>query len=231
METAKRLLKEFWLPMFLAIIWTSYNLYSAVQLWSFKDAVNIFAPTFFLASWIVAQFFRVRKQAAVEQNFDQIINTITGGETYPLVGAILREPSRGSPTYPYGLLLSPRGDHSLYDLTVIVTDIDRLRTLHASGQAYSMDQYQQRFQLGTLGRAYEQRFSTFESESRDRYSFHIQSFARNGQFNQRLLLRKVSGNWFEARCVHRNGKKITEYLQTGFPADQLPELNPEVPIL
>jgi hypothetical protein len=48
-----------------------------------------------------------------------------------------------------------------------------------------------------------------------------------GQFNQRLLLRKISGKWFEARCVHRNGKKLNEYVPTGFPVDQLPELNPE----
>jgi hypothetical protein len=231
METGKRLLKEFWLPMALAIVWTSYNLYSSAKPWSLKDGVNIFAPTFFLASWIAAQFFRVRKQAAVEQNFDQIINTITGGDTYPLVGAILRETSRDAPMYPSGLLLSPRGDHSLYDLTTIVTDVDRLRTLHASAQPYSMDQYQQKFQLGTLGRAYEQRLSTLEPESRHKYSFHIQSFARNGRFDQRLLLRKIGGTWFEARCVHRNGTKVDEYVQTGFPVDELPELNPEAPIL
>jgi hypothetical protein len=231
METGKRLLKEFWLPMVLALAWTSYNRYTSANPWSLKDGVNVFAPTFFLVSWIVGQVFRVRKQAAVEQKFDQIINTITGGDTYPLVAVIRRETSRAGATYPSGLLLSPRGDHSLYDLTTIVTNIDRLQTLHAAAQPYSMDQYRQQFQLGTLGRAYEQRLSILEPASHDKYSFHIQSFARNGRFDQRLLLRKVNGSWFEAHRVNRNGEKVDEYVQTGFPVEELTELNPEAPIL
>lgn len=37
-----------------------------------KTLLNIFAPTFFLASWATGQFFRVQKQAQVEQNLSSI---------------------------------------------------------------------------------------------------------------------------------------------------------------
>jgi len=37
-----------------------------------KAVVNIFGPSFFLASWATGQFFRVRKQAAIDKNLTSI---------------------------------------------------------------------------------------------------------------------------------------------------------------
>jgi hypothetical protein len=72
MKIAARLLKEFWLPALLATVWTTYNVRTAGAVWHFKTILNIFGPTFFLISWATGQFFRVQKQAHVEQNLTSI---------------------------------------------------------------------------------------------------------------------------------------------------------------
>ncbi len=231
METFRRLFKEFWLPTLLAIAWTSYNLGVESPQWSVAQAVKIFGPAFIFISWIVAQFFRVLKQTATDKNFEQIIETITGGETFPEVSTIFTEPAGGSQMYPSGLLLHPTGPHSLYDLTVIVTDIEKLRSLKNTQKPLRMDEYQQRFQLGTLGRAYEQILFRFELQGQNRHTFHIQSFARNGQFNQRLLLRLVNGNWSQAICIRRDNVEVHKYIAPEFPDSNTVELDPAAPIL
>jgi hypothetical protein len=71
MRIALRLLKEFWLPALLAVAWTTYSVRTAAA-WDFKTLLNTFAPTFFLVSWATGQFFRVQKQAHVEQNLTSI---------------------------------------------------------------------------------------------------------------------------------------------------------------
>lgn len=66
------LVKEFWFPALFAAAWTAYNLRESSDVWDFKKALNIFAPSFFLFSWATGQFFRVKKQAHVERNLTSI---------------------------------------------------------------------------------------------------------------------------------------------------------------
>ena len=72
MKLVLRLLKEFWLPALLAALWTAYNVQTASATWDLKNLVNVFGPTFFLVSWATGQFFRVQKQARVDQNLTSI---------------------------------------------------------------------------------------------------------------------------------------------------------------
>lgn len=75
MSVFKQLFKEFWIPSTVAIIWSLVNYSTAKdQDWSFIKIVNIAAPTFFFASWLTAQYFRVRKQEHVSTT----LNTIEG---------------------------------------------------------------------------------------------------------------------------------------------------------
>ncbi len=71
MQVARRLLREFWLPAFVAVAWTGFNVYS-INSWDLKAIVNVFGPSFFLASWATGQFFRVQKQVGVEKNLTSI---------------------------------------------------------------------------------------------------------------------------------------------------------------
>ncbi|MBA3591170.1 hypothetical protein, partial [Methylibium sp.] len=76
MQIARRLLREFWLPALVAVAWTVFNIYSTKS-WDFKAIVNVFGPSFFLASWATGQFFRVQKQVGVEKNLTSIETRVT----------------------------------------------------------------------------------------------------------------------------------------------------------
>jgi hypothetical protein len=72
MEVTRRILREFWLPALIAMAWTGFNVVSARSPWDLRTIVNVFAPSFFLASWATGQFFRVQKQVTLEKNLTGI---------------------------------------------------------------------------------------------------------------------------------------------------------------
>lgn len=72
MTIFRRLLQEFWLPALVAVCWTGYNIVSSPSRWDVKTIVNVFGPSFFLASWATGQFFRVRKQVTLDKNLSTI---------------------------------------------------------------------------------------------------------------------------------------------------------------
>lgn len=73
MRVILQLLREFWLPLLLGIAWTAFNLVDNPRAtWSVREFLNIFGPTFFFMSWLVAQWYRVRKQQRVEEGLTEI---------------------------------------------------------------------------------------------------------------------------------------------------------------
>jgi hypothetical protein len=68
-----QLLKEFWIPLLIAIGWGIYNVLGTENSqWSTREFVNWFAPAFFFASWLLAQWFRVRKQQKIEGDLEHL---------------------------------------------------------------------------------------------------------------------------------------------------------------
>lgn len=68
-----QLLREFWLPLLLGVAWTAFNFIDRPPAtWTLRDFLNIFGPTFFFMSWIIAQWYRVRKQQKVEEGLSDI---------------------------------------------------------------------------------------------------------------------------------------------------------------
>lgn len=80
MRIIAQLLREFWLPLLLAFGWTIFNFTDRpVTQWAVRDFINVFGPTFFFVSWLVAQWYRVRKQQRVEDgllNIQQDVRSI-----------------------------------------------------------------------------------------------------------------------------------------------------------
>ena len=72
MSIPRRLLEEFWLPAVVAVAWTIYNVHTSPAVWEFRNIVNVFGPSFFLASWATGQFFRVKKQVNLDKNITAI---------------------------------------------------------------------------------------------------------------------------------------------------------------
>lgn len=68
MKILLQLLREFWLPLLLGIGWTVFNFVDRpLSDWTTRNVLNVFGPTFFFMSWLVAQWYRVRKQQRVEE--------------------------------------------------------------------------------------------------------------------------------------------------------------------
>ena len=77
MKIIRQLLKEFWLPLILGAAWTFFNLIdNPIDKWTAKGTINIFGPTFFFMSWLVAQWYRVKKQQKVEDGLGKIQSDI-----------------------------------------------------------------------------------------------------------------------------------------------------------
>ena len=69
-KIAIQLGKEFLLPFIGAALWTGYTL-QTMQI-TLVNAITIFGPAFFLISWLVGQFFRVKKQVGVERSLGSV---------------------------------------------------------------------------------------------------------------------------------------------------------------
>ena len=73
MKIIAQLLREFWLPLLLGVAWTTFNFTDrSPSTWTVREILNVFGPTFFFMSWIVAQWYRVRKQQKVEDDLIDI---------------------------------------------------------------------------------------------------------------------------------------------------------------
>jgi hypothetical protein len=102
MKALRQLLREFWLPLLLGAAWTAFNVVDKPGgRWQIRSVLNVFGPTFFFMSWLVAQWYRVRKQQRIEDEL---------GELHAGVRAIQ------SPLLPCGLFLTLRIEASDEDL-------------------------------------------------------------------------------------------------------------------
>lgn len=73
MKTFKQIVKEFWFPLAVTVLWAGLNgILPPADQSPFMKIVNVAAPTFFFASWATAQFFRVRKQEHVSGSLSSI---------------------------------------------------------------------------------------------------------------------------------------------------------------
>jgi hypothetical protein len=73
MKVLRQLLREFWLPLTLGVAWTVFNIIEKPRSqWTVRETLNILGPTFFFFSWLVAQWYRVRKQQHVESELTDI---------------------------------------------------------------------------------------------------------------------------------------------------------------
>ena len=71
MRLLKQLVKEFWLPFLIGVLW-SLNRVAPSQEDAFGNLIANFATCFFLASWAAGQILRVRRQHTVEDSFKDV---------------------------------------------------------------------------------------------------------------------------------------------------------------
>ena len=236
MKTLKQLITEFWIPLAAACIWTFINFYNKeYSSLSFVKIVNIFGPSFFLASWLSGQYFRVTRQAKVEGNLekiekraDDILNSleartglifsqITGGNSFCF--ANLSQNYLGE----RNLTVTHQGDYSLYDLSVRVVDLEKFNE-HSGNLEYAHI-FEKIFSIGTmLPKQFNNLCSISISDQEYSKSFNIFFSARNGMFHELLRLKKINNEWVSAIKVDRE-KTLLECFSDNYPKNTAGEID------
>lgn len=239
MRILKQLLKEFWLPAIVATFWSLFNLiYEGDGHWSLVKIVNVFGPTFFLISWLTAQYFRVSRQARVEHNLTSIeskivtlldeleaktnnlLGHLSGGDSfcYILLSSLARNSNIGE------CIVIHQGTYPLYDITARIVDTDEMRKInqYTTENLQKCEVYRK---YGTLIAGHclnSEVWNLGEGSSRN---FNIFWTARNGGFIQHLKFRRVGDRWFHATKVLRGSSLIHEDIQPDYPRNENGEVD------
>jgi len=228
MKTLKQLIKEFWLPFTIAVVWSFINFYNKeYSSLSFVNIINIFGPSFFLASWLSGQYFRVTRQAKVENNLEKIekrandilnkleartfliFSQITGGDSYCYVCFTQNYLGENN------LTILHQGQYPLYDLTVRIVDLDKFD--ESTDSLERAHEYQKIFSIGTMLPNQSNNLCTITLSNQEiSKRFNIFFSARNGMFQELLRLKNVNNEWVSAIKVDR-GKTLLESVSENFP--------------
>ena len=152
-EILFRLLKEFWFPAVLAILWTVYSVSQKNEQWTMSSFINVFGPSFFLASWATAQFFRIKKQTLVERNLtgieDRLASLVSSleGQTQYLIGHATGGDSVAyfRANHPVGTMLIDfsilnESEYPVFDIHAELVNIDE-PTDFENGKYYTRQQF------------------------------------------------------------------------------------------
>ena len=180
-----------------------------------------------VAGAIWAQVQSDGQQQEIIRLNENITNAVTGGDSYPLISPIFvaRHGEQGD---IQSLFLTHKGKYPVYDLVVLVTDVLKLKELHAKGGQYSMSDYMWRFHVGTIGKGYEDKLMPVPTPDTTKMVFNFTFMARNGQFEQRAIYQKVKCIWYTATRVTKDNKLIFEYADPSAPAELITELSQSV---
>ena len=232
MPVIKQLLAEFWFPFLVALAWTLYNALSLPPGgWSIRVAVNLFGPTFFFVSWLLSQWYRIRKQQKVEGGLSSIEASVKQtlvdleAKTADLVGYITGGDSAcylsGHPE-PSGRIgyfnLVHVGRHPLYDVRARIVDLEAFAQIEDSFTFETMAKTETHRHFGDLIPGHASMLpEALELGPVEKRSFNIFYTARNGGFVQMLRFRKVENSWLVATKVMRGDILVHEHVLASFP--------------
>ncbi|MBK6999295.1 MAG: hypothetical protein IPH35_04760 [Rhodoferax sp.] len=228
----KQLLREFLLPLAIALAWTLYNVSEPPQgQWSVRTFVNVFGPSFFFVSWLSAQWHRVRKQQKVEAGLSGIEASVKSTlhaldeKTADLVGYIsggesvcyLMGPNPETDVWTQ-LLLVHVGRHPLYEVSAQITDLDEFDKIknNLTRENLQRCEFQRNFGNLVVGHARYLQESINLGPGNSR-RFNIFYIGRNGSFTQLLRCQRVAGTWLFATKVVRSDKTFFERVAEGYP--------------
>ncbi|PKA06416.1 hypothetical protein [Leptospira harrisiae] len=238
MKILIQLFKEFSIPLILSFSWTLYNTYDPIKGYHFdlKSSLNIFAPTFFLVSWIIGQIFRVKKQTVIENNFEslqnrlgslldkietktnQLIDYVTGGKSFPLVliGTINSKTNVGI------ISISHQGDYPLYDVSIRIVDLQEFEKIKDNFNINNMHRSDKNFNIGNLIPKTALQIGDWLVQNQPKQDYNIFMFARNGSFTQMIRFRKKNEKWiFATRIKNKDNEIIYENINPEFSSVEL----------
>lgn len=231
MRLALQLLKEFWIPLVVSVIWASIGLvWTTTPAW--VVAVKDGAACFFLVSWATGQYFRVKKQTHVDSRLSEIVTRLTGVvEKIEIASDKTVAAMTGGTSYciadfhnmaigsTKGLLsITHRGNYPLYDVQIKIVDIDELQRLVAEDSKIGLTSATQIFNLGTVGGGLDHmRWVNLQLGEASPRSYNIFFSARNGSWTQQLRIVKLEDRWVTASRVHPPGQEPFDFAYDDFP--------------
>lgn len=231
-KTLHQLLKEFWLPFLAAGCWTFYVVW--------KDEITVqtvianFGPSFFLASWMTGQFFRVRKQAGVESSLTtlegrvsnvlerletqthELTSYMDGGDSFCAFNIYLQGDNQSY------WLAETHGKYPMYNVSARVIDLDLYDETSREPQVAGAETYIEIGDLSLDGAHISKLFELGDSGSR---RFNVFFVAKNGSFVQNIKYKLVDGEWTWATKVFDGTGELAR-LDHNFPPDDLGHIWP-----
>ncbi len=225
-KTVLQLVKEFWIPFLVSVVWTTYAVWGPDV--TVKESISNFGSSFFLASWLTGQIFRVRKQAGVEASFgsvEQRLNHLLGeleAKTQNMVSHITGGDSylHFFPVHFVGTKILwvafHKGGYSLPQVKISITDVEML---NGSFKPQGALDHVNKFELGDFHQGTSQRVADSEIGTRERFSFKIVTHSRNGTYKQDTRFVRVDGVIRFALRITGPSGIVHEQIQSGFPVN------------
>lgn len=207
MRTAKQILREFWLPLVAAISWTTYVLWGKPV--DAKGILSAFGPSFFLASWMTGQFFRIRKQEHVQSGLSSVEARLQSlvGDLETQTKEITHHTTGGDSFCYFGVGVSGntatwtavhQGKYPLYNVKARIVDLSKFHAAMNSEIPFSADK---NVRIGDIAQSQARGILSMDLGTGDSRDFNIFFSARNGFFTQLLRFRRVGGQWLSATSV------------------------------
>lgn len=211
-------------PFLTAAAWTVYSLFSTPAKRNIVDATSIFGGSFFLACWAFAQWFRVKKQQAVESGLGGILK-----KQEALVTALTEATERlegqtsGGKSVGWLMLVNPRngairditahveGDYPLIEAKAKVLDLEKaslgFTEFQRTGNIQDFFKHNIVFDCGTL----QKNLATLQRQvvpcdtTQSLIRFRVEWTARNGQWTQYIQLKR-NGTRYEFFTAVQRGE-------------------------
>ncbi len=219
----RQLIREMGFPFLIASLWTGYSLLAASNKRNVVDAISVFGGSFFLACWAFSQWFRVKKQQAVESGLGGIVKKQEG-----LVAALTEATERlegftsGGKSIGWLMLVNTRegairditahveGIYPLIDARVSILDRSKahmgLEDFKRTGNMQDFFKHHVMLDCGMLqpNLATMQNLVLPYDASQSSLHFQLEWIARNGKWTQFVEL-KWNGAGYESYTAVRRG--------------------------
>lgn len=225
----RQLVREMGFPFLLSVGWTVYSLMATPEKRNLVDAITVFGGSFFLSCWAFAQWFRVRKQQAVESGLGGIVN-----RQVALVAALTEATERleghasGGKSIGWLMLVNPHkgairgitahveGSYPLLDAHASVLDLSKVRLgvdeVQRTGNLNDFFKHHVNFNCGTL----QPNLATVQhpvvpcDSTRPLIRFRVEWTARNGRWTQYVELKRNGERYVFYTAVQRGDDWVFE---------------------
>jgi hypothetical protein len=228
-DVLRQLVREMGVPFLIAAGWTVYSLVATPEKRNVVDAISVFGGSFFLACWAFAQWFRVKKQQAVESGLGGIVK-----KQEALVAALMEATERleghasGGKSVGWLMLVNPRGgairditahlqgDYPLIDAHASVLDLAKadlgIEELQRTGNIQDFFKHHVNFNCGTLqpNLAIIQRPIVPCDTTQPLMRFRVEWTARNGKWTQYVELKRNGNKYDFYTAVQRGDDWVLE---------------------